>query len=74
MDNPLPIQGLDAGKAVKRLPFRAHIMFNGTKPKPLCDVSTVVPSDMGCFNDTGHGCGYTMLNVPNPEQNSHKYA
>ena len=74
MDNPLPIQGMDAGMSVKRLPFRAHIMYNGTKPKPLCDLSTVKPSDIGCFNDTGHGCGYTALIVPNPEQNSHHYA
>lgn len=74
MDNPLPIQGTDAGTRVKRLPFRAHIMFNGTKPKPLCDLRTVEPSYIGCFNDTGHDCGYTMLSVPNPEKNSHKYA
>jgi hypothetical protein len=75
MDNPLPIQGTDAGMAVKRLPFRAHIMYNGTKPKPLCDLGTITPAVVGCFNDTAHDCGYTMLAVADSGKvNSHLVA
>ena len=59
MDNPLPIQGQDAGQPGRTLPFRAHIMYNGTKPAPLCDLSTVAATSIGCFNDTNHQCGFT---------------
>ena len=73
-DNPLPIQGQDGGKPGKTLPFRAHIMFNGSVPKPKCIPSTVEASEVvGCYNDTGHQCGYEMLQSL-PKTNSHRNA
>jgi len=60
MDNPLPIQGNDDGSPMKTLPFRAHIMWNGETAAPRCDPQTVKPgASLGCFNDTGHQCGFT---------------
>ena len=59
MDNPLPIQGQDSGRPGKTLPFRAHIMFNGTTPTPLCDLGTLANlRSGGCYNDTNHQCGF----------------
>ena len=74
MDNPLPIQGQDAGKATKTLPFRAHIMYNGTVPAPVCDPTTIRDiTAIGCFNDTAHQCGY-KAGPSLPKTNSHEAA
>lgn len=62
MDNPLPIQGNDNGRNTKTLPFRAHIMYNGTANKPLCDLTTIrAVRSSGCYNDTAHGCGFKQV-------------
>lgn len=56
MDNPLPIQ------PAKTLPFRAHIMYNGSVPKPRCDLASIhAVQSLGCYNDTAHQCGYKMV-------------
>jgi hypothetical protein len=57
-DNPLPIQ------PEKTLPFRAHVMYNGCSTgscRNQCDPSTIKAVSAGCYDDTGHQCGYTTL-------------
>ena len=72
-DNPLPIQ------PAKILPFRAHVMYNGCTTESCrnrCDPSTVEAVSVGCFNDSGHQCGYTALgsNAQNSWQGAGRHA
>ena len=72
-DNPLPIQ------PAKILPFRAHVMYNGCTTESCrnrCDPSTIEAVSVGCFDDSGHQCGYTALgsNAQNSWQGAGRHA
>ena len=57
-DNPLPIT--QQQRAGLTLPFRAHL-YNDAKPTETCKVQSVGAA--GCYDDKGHGCGFTAGSV-----------